>query len=56
MLTVSILEEKRGSLRELLWERWPLRGALTFGLFLAVLLFGRYGVGYEASSFIYNRF
>lgn len=56
MLTVSILEEKRGSLRELLWERWPLRWALTFGLFLAVLLFGRYGVGYEASSFIYNRF
>ncbi|MCR5330065.1 MAG: MBOAT family protein [Lachnospiraceae bacterium] len=26
------------------------------GLFLAVLLFGTYGIGYDASQFIYNRF
>lgn len=57
MFTVSLIREKRGSIRELLWSiPWPVRYVLTFGLFLTILLLGRYGVGYDASSFIYNQF
>ena len=32
------------------------RAAIWFGLFLLVLLFGQYGIGYDSSQFIYNRF
>lgn len=56
MLAVSLLQEKQGSVRELLWNKPVLRGSLMAALFLAVLLMGSYGVGYDASSFIYNRF
>lgn len=56
MFAVSLLQEKRGSVRELLWGRPGLRRVLSFGLFLVVLLMGRYGVGYDAGSFIYNQF
>lgn len=34
----------------------PVRRALLLGLSLAVLLLGRYGIGYEGASFIYDRF
>ena len=30
--------------------------ALWFGLFLLVILWGTYGIGYDASQFIYNQF
>lgn len=56
MLTTSLVQEKKGSIRELLWNKPILREGLCFGLFLIVLLMGQYGVGYEASSFIYNQF
>ena len=56
MFTVSLLQEKKGSIRELLWQKPVLRYALAFGLFLVVVLMGHYGVGYNASSFIYNQF
>ena len=56
MLTVSLLQERFGSVRELLWDRTGLRYALTFGLFLVVLLMGNYGIGYDAGNFIYNQF
>lgn len=56
MLTVSRVQERKGSIRELLWERTGLRYGLTFALFLAVLLLGRYGVGYDPGNFIYNQF
>lgn len=57
MLSVSLIQEKKGSVRELLWSGSSLvRYALTFALLLAVLLMGRYGVGYDAASFIYNQF
>lgn len=56
MLGVSLVQEKKGSIRALLWERTALRYILTFGLFLAVLLMGCYGVGYDAGNFIYNQF
>ncbi len=56
MLTVSLLQERFGNVRELLWNRTGLRYALTIGLFLVVLLMGNYGIGYDAGNFIYNQF
>ena len=56
MLTVSLVQERFGSVRELLWNRTGLRYALTIILFLAVLLMGSYGIGYDAGNFIYNQF
>lgn len=56
MLTVSSLQARFGSVRELLWDRTGLRYALTIGLFLVVLLMGNYGIGYDAGNFIYNQF
>ena len=47
---------KQKSVRERLYER-PLLSACLFGaLFIAVILFGAYSVGYDASQFIYNQF
>lgn len=56
MLTVSLLQ-RSGSVREKIasWH-YPLRAVVWFGLFLLVLLWGTYGIGYDASQFIYNRF
>ena len=57
MLLVSLLQQRAGSLRQLLWRGNPwLRYGLTFLLLVAVLLFGRYGVGYEGTNFIYSQF
>lgn len=57
LATVSLLQQKRGSVRELLWEKpWPLRWGLVFGLFLLVLLTGCYGIGYDPGNFIYSAF
>ena len=56
MVTVSLVQERFGSVRERLWKRTGLRYALTIGLFLAVLLMGSYGIGYDAGNFIYNQF
>jgi len=56
MLLVSLAQEK-GAIR-LRIARWPgvCRFLLWFGLFLAVLIFGTYGQGFDASQFIYNQF
>ena len=56
MAAVSLVQEKQGSIRALLWEKAGLRYGLLFGLLLAVLLLGRYGVGYDAANFVYNQF
>ena len=56
MFLVSLVQEKMGSIRQLLWEYTGLRYALTFMLFLTVLLMGSYGIGYDAGNFIYNQF
>lgn len=54
---VSLLKEKGVSVRRSLSERaLPLRVAVWYGLFLIVILFGAYGIGYDASQFIYNQF
>lgn len=56
LIAVSLLQ-RTGSVREKI-GRLPYWGkfALWYGLFLAVLLMGAYGVGYDSSQFIYNQF
>ena len=57
MFVISLLQEKKGSIRELLHNKpAALRYCLIFGLFVIVVLMGSYGIGYNASSFIYNQF
>lgn len=56
MLTVSLIEEKKGSILEFLWNKDILRYVLVFTLLVVTLLLGRYGIGYNASNFIYNQF
>ena len=57
VLTVSLVKVKVGSVREALYEKPAI---LYFGimalLFVGILVFGAYGVGYDSSQFIYNQF
>ncbi len=56
MLAVSLVQ-RRGSVRDKIYAKpYPVRFVLWYGLFLIVLLMGAYGIGYDASQFIYNRF
>lgn len=56
LVLVSLLQ-RRGSVRgRIAALPYPLRFAIWYGLFLAVLLAGAYGIGYDASQFIYNQF
>jgi len=56
MLGVSLVQ-RSGSVREKIRTlRYPARFVIWYGLFLAVLLMGAYGIGYDASQFIYNQF
>ncbi|MCM1025415.1 MAG: MBOAT family protein [Roseburia sp.] len=56
LIAVSLLQ-RSGSVREKIAAKpYPLRFAVWYGLFLATLLTGAYGVGYDASQFIYNQF
>ena len=56
VFSVSLLQ-RRGSMRDRIARlAYPLRVSVWFGLFLAVLIFGAYGIGYDANQFIYNRF
>ena len=56
MFCVSLYQEKKGSVREVLWTKPVLRYILVFVLLVIVLLMGSYGIGYNASDFIYNQF
>lgn len=57
MIGVSLFQEKRGGVREGMRQLPdPVRYALVFTLFAVVLLMGSYGIGFDASSFIYNQF
>jgi len=54
---VSVFQEKHGSFREALVNKpAALRYGLIFALFVVVILMGSYGIGYDASNFIYNQF
>ena len=56
MFLVSVLQEKHGSVRELIWKKPALPYVLFPVLTLLILCFGAYGVGYDSSQFIYNQF
>lgn len=57
MFAISLIEEKKGSVRDILAKQnMCLRYCLIFILFLIVILAGSYGIGYNASNFIYNQF
>lgn len=53
MSVVSRLSKKK-SLRETLWEKPILGNAVMALLCIAILVFGSYGLGYDASGFIYQ--
>lgn len=54
---VSLAQERGVSVRRAVAARaLPVRVLVWYGLFLIVLLFGAYGIGYDASQFIYNQF
>ncbi|MBD5528369.1 MAG: MBOAT family protein [Lachnospiraceae bacterium] len=56
LVAVSLLQRK-GSVRDSIAARpYPVRFLIWYGLFLIVLLAGAYGIGYDASQFIYNQF
>ena len=53
---VSLIQEK-GPVREKLYAQPAvLRYGLLFALLVIVILMGSYGIGYDASNFIYNQF
>lgn len=57
LLLIISLIQRSGKVRDKIAARpYPVRFVLVFGLFLITLLMGAYGVGYDASQFIYNRF
>ena len=56
MFAVSLFQEKKGSIREVLWNKTALRYGLMIALFLLVFLMGSYGMGYDAGGFIYGGF
>ena len=56
VLCVS-LKQRRGSIREWLYERTAaVQYLVVFALLFAILIFGAYGIGYDANQFIYNQF
>ncbi|MBR1470134.1 MAG: MBOAT family protein [Lachnospiraceae bacterium] len=56
VLGVSLLQRRKSVRERIAALPYPLRFLLWYGLFLLVLLFGAYGIGYDASQFIYNQF
>ena len=57
LLFALSMRQRRGSLREQIATLpFALQAVLFSSLFIAVILFGAYGVGYDSSQFIYNRF
>ena len=56
VLAVSLWKRKKDSVRETLYERpGVFYGAMAM-LLVCTVIFGAYGVGYDASQFIYNQF
>ncbi len=56
MVIVSLVQRGAGVRERISQMPYAVRFALWYGLFLAVLIMGEYGIGYDASQFIYNRF
>ena len=56
MITVSLIQRKESVRVQIAALKYPVRVLIWFGLFLCILLVGAYGIGYDSSQFIYNRF
>ena len=56
MFAVSCVQERCGSVRELMWKKTAVPYVVFAMLALCILVFGAYGVGYDSSQFIYNQF
>lgn len=57
LFLVSLYKNKHGSIRQAITEKVrPEKYAIWVLLFLIVLIFGIYGIGYDSSQFIYNQF
>ena len=57
ILTTVSLIQRSGSVRDKLYQKpTVLRYGVYYALVLFILVFGAYGVGYDASQFIYNQF
>ena len=57
VLGVSLYKYHRGPVRDALYakRRWLFYGLMGM-LFVAILIFGAYGIGFDSSQFIYNQF
>ncbi|MBR6848988.1 MAG: MBOAT family protein, partial [Lachnospiraceae bacterium] len=56
ILIVSLLQRRKSVRERIAGLSYPLRFVIWYGLFLIVLVFGAYGIGFDASQFIYNQF
>ena len=56
ILIVSLLQRRKSVRERIAGLAYPLRFVNWYGMFLIVLVFGAYGIGYDASQFIYNQF
>lgn len=57
IIIVVSLVQRSGSVREKIsMKPYPVRFVIWFGLFTVIILLGIYGIGYNASQFIYNQF
>ena len=57
MFVVSLLQEKGINIREKISKQnIVFRWILYYGIIFTIIIFGIYGVGYDASSFIYGQF
>lgn len=56
LMGVSLAGRKENLRDKLALQPFAVRTALVYACFLAVLIFGAYGVGYDSSQFIYNQF
>ena len=57
VLVMVSLIQRSGSVRgKIATLAAPVRFIIWYGLFMATIIFGAYGIGYSASQFIYNQF
>lgn len=57
ILILVSLKQRRGSVRAYIAAKpYALKMCVWYGMFLAILIFGIYGIGFEQSQFIYNQF
>ena len=56
MFSASVIGRKESVREQLSRKPYVVRYAAVAALFLTVVLFGSYGVGYDAAQFIYNQF